>query len=137
MRVESSLKLLVLSGETFPFSLWEMLSTILPKTTILNLYGSTEVRDKNHTSTLRFLQVLTLYFPSGFCYDIQCFYSRFNVVIDVPAHNLTSYYFFSICKGNSNYCPSCSCVYCSLRSGNIQYFGSDLEHFDPIFYCNL
>ncbi|GAU40942.1 hypothetical protein TSUD_348790, partial [Trifolium subterraneum] len=43
MRVESSLKLLVLSGETFPFALWEILSTILPKTTILNLYGSTEV----------------------------------------------------------------------------------------------
>ncbi|KAK2407264.1 AMP-dependent synthetase and ligase family protein [Trifolium repens] len=43
MHVECSLKLLVLSGETFPFSLWEMLTTILPKTTILNLYGSTEV----------------------------------------------------------------------------------------------
>ncbi|KAK7292530.1 hypothetical protein RJT34_15381 [Clitoria ternatea] len=43
MRVGSSLKLLVLSGETFPLTLWEMLSTILPKTSILNLYGSTEV----------------------------------------------------------------------------------------------
>ncbi|TKY63775.1 putative acyl-activating enzyme 19 [Spatholobus suberectus] len=43
MRVENSLKLLVLSGETFPLTLWEMLSTILPKTSILNLYGSTEV----------------------------------------------------------------------------------------------
>nr|KYP76965.1 Acyl-CoA synthetase family member 4 [Cajanus cajan] len=43
MRVEKSLKLLVLSGETFPLILWEMLSTILPKTSILNLYGSTEV----------------------------------------------------------------------------------------------
>ncbi|XP_073227086.1 putative acyl-activating enzyme 19 isoform X3 [Cicer arietinum] len=42
-RNESSLKLLVLSGETFPFALWEKLSTILPKTSILNLYGSTEV----------------------------------------------------------------------------------------------
>jgi len=44
MLVENSLKLLVLSGETFPLTLWEMLSTILPKTSILNLYGSTEVR---------------------------------------------------------------------------------------------
>ncbi|RDY02984.1 putative acyl-activating enzyme 19, partial [Mucuna pruriens] len=43
LRVENSLKLLVLSGETFPLTLWEMLSTILPKTSILNLYGSTEV----------------------------------------------------------------------------------------------
>ncbi|XP_057455302.1 putative acyl-activating enzyme 19 [Lotus japonicus] len=43
MRIESSLKLLVLSGETFPLTLWEMLSTILPKTSILNLYGSTEL----------------------------------------------------------------------------------------------
>ncbi|KAL5062134.1 hypothetical protein RYX36_023871 [Vicia faba] len=43
MRIESSLKLLVLSGETFPLTLWETLSTILPKTSILNLYGSTEV----------------------------------------------------------------------------------------------
>ncbi|KAL2337423.1 hypothetical protein Fmac_011869 [Flemingia macrophylla] len=42
-QVEKSLKLLVLSGETFPLILWEMLSTILPKTSILNLYGSTEV----------------------------------------------------------------------------------------------
>ncbi|XP_061346780.1 putative acyl-activating enzyme 19 isoform X2 [Gastrolobium bilobum] len=43
MRVKGSLKLLVLSGETFPLTLWEMLSTLLPKTSILNLYGSTEV----------------------------------------------------------------------------------------------
>ncbi|KAL9303850.1 hypothetical protein ACSQ67_021113 [Phaseolus vulgaris] len=43
MRVENSLKLLVLSGETFPLTLWEMLSTLLPKTSVLNLYGSTEV----------------------------------------------------------------------------------------------
>ncbi|KAK7390082.1 hypothetical protein VNO78_25381 [Psophocarpus tetragonolobus] len=43
MRIENSLKLLVLSGETFPLTLWEMLSTTLPKTSILNLYGSTEV----------------------------------------------------------------------------------------------
>ncbi|XP_027907269.1 putative acyl-activating enzyme 19 isoform X1 [Vigna unguiculata] len=43
MAVENSLKLLVLSGETFSLTLWEILSTILPKTSILNLYGSTEV----------------------------------------------------------------------------------------------
>ncbi|XP_028066007.1 putative acyl-activating enzyme 19 isoform X8 [Camellia sinensis] len=42
MRVQSSLKMLVLSGEVFPMSLWEMLYKLLPKTTILNLYGSTE-----------------------------------------------------------------------------------------------
>lgn len=39
-----SLDLLVLSGEVLPLSLWDMLSKILPRTTILNLYGSTEVR---------------------------------------------------------------------------------------------
>ncbi|MED6196704.1 hypothetical protein PIB30_049837 [Stylosanthes scabra] len=42
-RVQSSLKLLVLSGELFPLTLWEKLSTVLPNTSILNLYGSTEV----------------------------------------------------------------------------------------------
>lgn len=40
-----SLKLLVLSGEMLPISLWDSLSKILPGTSILNLYGSTEVRD--------------------------------------------------------------------------------------------
>ena len=44
-RVQSSLKTLVLSGEVFPISLWEMLHKLLPKTVILNLYGSTEVRN--------------------------------------------------------------------------------------------
>ncbi|KAF3447578.1 hypothetical protein FNV43_RR12765 [Rhamnella rubrinervis] len=43
MQIPSSLKLLVLSGETLSLLLWEMLSKILPRTTILNLYGSTEV----------------------------------------------------------------------------------------------
>ncbi|KAI9072791.1 hypothetical protein K1719_045233 [Acacia pycnantha] len=43
MRVRSSLKMLVLSGENFPLTLWEMISTVLPNTLILNLYGSTEV----------------------------------------------------------------------------------------------
>lgn len=38
-----SLKLLVLSGEMLPISLWDSLSKILPGTSILNLYGSTEV----------------------------------------------------------------------------------------------
>ncbi|GFY90408.1 AMP-dependent synthetase and ligase family protein [Actinidia rufa] len=42
-RVQRSLKMLVLSGEVFPISLWEMLHKLLPKTVILNLYGSTEV----------------------------------------------------------------------------------------------
>ncbi|KAH9613284.1 hypothetical protein KSS87_001543 [Heliosperma pusillum] len=41
--IESSLKMLVLSGEAFPISLWSMLSRILPHTSILNIYGSTEV----------------------------------------------------------------------------------------------
>lgn len=43
-RIQSSLKVLVLSGETFHLSLWKILVKILPQTTILNLYGSTEVR---------------------------------------------------------------------------------------------
>uniref|UniRef100_A0A7N1A7L5 4-coumarate--CoA ligase n=1 Tax=Kalanchoe fedtschenkoi TaxID=63787 RepID=A0A7N1A7L5_KALFE len=41
--VPSSLKLLIVSGETFSLSLWESLSKILPETAILNLYGCTEV----------------------------------------------------------------------------------------------
>ncbi|KAM4081257.1 hypothetical protein ACJW30_11G078800 [Castanea mollissima] len=41
--IASSLKVLVLSGEVLPLSLWDMLSKFLPETTILNLYGSTEV----------------------------------------------------------------------------------------------
>ncbi|XP_057981012.1 putative acyl-activating enzyme 19 isoform X2 [Malania oleifera] len=41
--MHSSLKLLVLSGEVLPLSLWDTLSKLLPKTSILNLYGSTEV----------------------------------------------------------------------------------------------
>ncbi|KAL5549640.1 hypothetical protein UlMin_004871 [Ulmus minor] len=43
MHVQSSLKLLVLSGEILPLSLWATLSKVLPGTSILNLYGSTEV----------------------------------------------------------------------------------------------
>ncbi|PON87500.1 PQQ-dependent membrane bound dehydrogenase, glucose/quinate/shikimate-related [Trema orientale] len=43
VHVLSSLKLLVLSGEVLPLSLWEILSKLLPGTSILNLYGSTEV----------------------------------------------------------------------------------------------
>ncbi|KAJ4836983.1 hypothetical protein Tsubulata_011272 [Turnera subulata] len=42
-QIRSSLKLLILSGEVFPISLWDALSNLLPTTTILNLYGSTEV----------------------------------------------------------------------------------------------
>ncbi|GAV91830.1 AMP-binding domain-containing protein/PQQ_2 domain-containing protein [Cephalotus follicularis] len=41
--VSSSLKLLVLSGEVLPLSLWNTLSELLPHTSVLNLYGSTEV----------------------------------------------------------------------------------------------
>lgn len=43
-RVQDSLKLLVLSGEILHLSLWNMLTELLPRTAILNLYGSTEVR---------------------------------------------------------------------------------------------
>ncbi|XP_061944365.1 putative acyl-activating enzyme 19 isoform X4 [Populus nigra] len=43
MQIQTSLKLLVLSGEVFSLSLWDALSTLLPRTTILNLYGTTEV----------------------------------------------------------------------------------------------
>lgn len=42
-RVPHSLELLVLSGEEFSVSLWKELTRLLPKTSILNLYGSTEV----------------------------------------------------------------------------------------------
>ncbi|KAL3348653.1 hypothetical protein AABB24_022025 [Solanum stoloniferum] len=38
-----SLKLLVLSGEIFDISLWKMLVKLLPQTSFLNIYGSTEV----------------------------------------------------------------------------------------------
>lgn len=55
MRVQHSLKLLVLSGEILPLTLWEVLSTILPKTSILNIYGSTEVRTEDNLSVLRFV----------------------------------------------------------------------------------
>ncbi|XP_044482387.1 putative acyl-activating enzyme 19 isoform X3 [Mangifera indica] len=41
--IPRSLKLLVLSGEVLPLSLWNMLSKLLPNLSILNLYGSTEV----------------------------------------------------------------------------------------------
>ncbi|KAJ4959494.1 hypothetical protein NE237_026605 [Protea cynaroides] len=41
--VRRSLKLLVLSGEILPLSLYNMLHKLLPETSILNLYGSTEV----------------------------------------------------------------------------------------------
>ncbi|XP_033132254.1 putative acyl-activating enzyme 19 isoform X2 [Brassica rapa] len=42
-KLQSCLKLVVLSGETFPLSLWDSLHTLLPETCFLNLYGSTEV----------------------------------------------------------------------------------------------
>lgn len=37
------LRLLMLSGEVLSLQLWKELDRILPNTTILNLYGSTEV----------------------------------------------------------------------------------------------
>ncbi|CAH9147879.1 unnamed protein product [Cuscuta epithymum] len=42
-RIQSSLKVLVLSGETLHLSMLKILVELLPRTTILNLYGSTEV----------------------------------------------------------------------------------------------
>ncbi|PIA58756.1 hypothetical protein AQUCO_00500595v1 [Aquilegia coerulea] len=41
--VQNCLKVLVLSGEVLSVALWDVLHKILPKTSILNLYGSTEV----------------------------------------------------------------------------------------------
>lgn len=41
--IPSSLKLLVLSGEVLPLSLCDKLAKLLPETSILNIYGSTEV----------------------------------------------------------------------------------------------
>ncbi|KAM3265969.1 hypothetical protein T459_03114 [Capsicum annuum] len=38
-----SLKLLMLSGEIFDMSLWKLLAKLLPQTSVLNIYGSTEV----------------------------------------------------------------------------------------------
>eukprot|EP00268_Persea_americana_P065941 TRINITY_DN8886_c0_g1_i9.p1 TRINITY_DN8886_c0_g1~~TRINITY_DN8886_c0_g1_i9.p1 ORF type:complete len:494 (-),score=76.64 TRINITY_DN8886_c0_g1_i9:79-1500(-) len=43
MQIKESLRVLVLSGEVLPISLWEILHKLLPETSILNLYGSTEV----------------------------------------------------------------------------------------------
>ncbi|KAK9058216.1 hypothetical protein SSX86_023056 [Deinandra increscens subsp. villosa] len=43
MIIQNSLKLLILSGEILHISLWNSLAKLLPDTTILNLYGSTEV----------------------------------------------------------------------------------------------
>lgn len=43
--IPSSLKLLVLSGEVLPLSLLDKLAKLLPETSILNIYGSTEVRN--------------------------------------------------------------------------------------------
>lgn len=41
--IQISLKLLVLSGEIFDISLWKILVKLLPQTSVLNIYGSTEV----------------------------------------------------------------------------------------------
>ncbi|KAG5565347.1 hypothetical protein RHGRI_001298 [Rhododendron griersonianum] len=69
IKVQSSLKTLVLSGEVFPISLWEMLYKLLPKTTILNLYGSTELLLAPHFQRLmnqHFMKV------SGDCSYFDC-----------------------------------------------------------------
>ncbi|KAJ0235823.1 putative acyl-activating enzyme 19 [Hirschfeldia incana] len=42
-KLQNCLKLVVLSGEPFPVSLWDSLRKLLPETCFLNLYGSTEV----------------------------------------------------------------------------------------------
>ncbi|KAL0716382.1 hypothetical protein Bca4012_065704 [Brassica carinata] len=42
-KLQSCLKLVVLSGEPFPVSLWDSLHKLFPETCFLNLYGSTEV----------------------------------------------------------------------------------------------
>ncbi|CAN8232667.1 unnamed protein product [Cochlearia groenlandica] len=42
-KLQSCLKLVVLSGEPFPMSLWDSLHNLFPETCFLNLYGSTEV----------------------------------------------------------------------------------------------
>ena len=45
MQIQNSLKLLVVSGEVFPLSLWDVLSNLLQRTSILNLYETTEVKN--------------------------------------------------------------------------------------------
>ncbi|CAA7016042.1 unnamed protein product [Microthlaspi erraticum] len=42
-KLQSCLKLVILSGEPFPMSLWDSLRNLFPETCFLNLYGSTEV----------------------------------------------------------------------------------------------
>jgi acyl-CoA synthetase len=41
----NSLKILVFSGEIFTLVLWKRVHEVLPDTTIINLYGTTEVRN--------------------------------------------------------------------------------------------
>jgi acyl-CoA synthetase len=40
----NSLKIIVFSGENLSLGLWKRVHEILPETTIINLYGTTEVR---------------------------------------------------------------------------------------------
>ncbi|KAI3958977.1 hypothetical protein MKX01_023653 [Papaver californicum] len=42
-RIQKSLSILIMSGEVFPVCLWDTICKLLPETTILNLYGRTEV----------------------------------------------------------------------------------------------
>ncbi|XP_039129291.1 putative acyl-activating enzyme 19 isoform X1 [Dioscorea cayenensis subsp. rotundata] len=61
MKIHKSLKLLVLSGEVLFISLWKSLHNLLPGTTILNLYGSTEVSgDCTYFDCCRLPQILDL-----------------------------------------------------------------------------
>lgn len=50
--VAGCLRMLILSGEIFPITLWESLHNILPEITVLNLYGSTEVGNSNPLTVL-------------------------------------------------------------------------------------
>ncbi|KAJ0964374.1 hypothetical protein J5N97_029496 [Dioscorea zingiberensis] len=61
MQIHKTLKVLVLSGEVLFLSLWKSLHNLLPGTTILNLYGSTEVSgDCTYFDCTRLPQIVDL-----------------------------------------------------------------------------
>lgn len=66
MQIKESLRVLVLSGEVLPVSLWEILHKLLPETSILNLYGSTEVSYYHSPFSPSFLELCTALFLSIF-----------------------------------------------------------------------
>lgn len=68
--IQDSLKLLVLSGEALHLPLCNMLLKSLPQTSILNLYGSTEVRSE--ISVL--VQAFGWYSKTFFVPLLQCTY---------------------------------------------------------------